>query len=369
MEKIKLLIGASILLLSGHVHAAIIHQWDFSGYADGTVLSSVEDSINGVYFDSGLDTQSSVQNGLLQINSTNSMAVADILQGQDNYTWTVGFQSLRAYEDAIGDGQRLQMGLYSSDSNIRDNVHPTSSAAQIRFLSTNPPSDQMLVRRFTTQSDSAVLLDSYLTDFEISFAIEANNYEVTLTDNGISNTLFSGSDIEIDDITSIQHFILSGTAFNGGFIEAEINNITIESLSIPGPPAYDGLVTTEQDFFYDILLGETLSFDFLWEMGTEPTGFNIDILGFRGDEWEVFGLDFNVGGSSTDWDSYVMNVPDWAVGEETELMFRVYDFGQETDPTVYLRNIESTSVPEPSVIALMLTGLIGLGLARRKIRI
>ena len=52
------------------------------------------------------------------------------------------------------------------------------------------------------------------------------------------------------------------------------------------------------------------------------------------------------------------------------IMFHAFDFGIETDPTVYLRNIGSTAapVPEPATIILLCTGMIGLVGLRRKSR-
>ena len=56
-------------------------------------------------------------------------------------------------------------------------------------------------------------------------------------------------------------------------------------------------------------------------------------------------------------------VPEWARGLETQIKFVLEDFGQTTDPTVYLRNIRSSGsapAPEPSTMILFSLGLIGL---------
>lgn len=138
-------------------------------------------------------------------------------------------------------------------------------------------------------------------------------------------------------------------------------------------PEWDAVVTTNhQTYLSDYLvLDETFSFDFWWEMGTEPTSSNTDVLSvffFNGTNWEISGWKLNfLSGSSTDWASASFWVPKWARGKNVQIMFSLTDGGQEvTNPTVYLRNIASTSapVPEPATILLLSTGLLALAGAR-----
>jgi hypothetical protein len=97
-------------------------------------------------------------------------------------------------------------------------------------------------------------------------------------------------------------------------------------------------------------------------MGQEPTGFNFDLMVFYGGGWEVLGGIPNLGGSSDDWLTYLMMVPEWARGLQTQIRFVVADLGQGTDPTVYLRNISggggAIPVPEPSFMLPFGTGLV-----------
>lgn len=133
---------------------------------------------------------------------------------------------------------------------------------------------------------------------------------------------------------------------------------------------YGPSVTADQSYVTtSMTLGHTFSFDYWWEMEVEPTDFNMDVLVFNGTEWEALGWEINWGGSSNSWETLSLNLPHWAYGQEVQIKFSLFDWGQDTNPTVYLRNISSDSpapVPEPSTILLLGSGLAGLAFCRRK---
>ena len=77
-----------------------------------------------------------------------------------------------------------------------------------------------------------------------------------------------------------------------------------------------------------MVLGRTISFDYWWEMGQEPEGFNLDILFLDGGEWKsLVGWKFNWDGSSTEWETASFMVPESLRGLETQIRFQVFDFG------------------------------------------
>ena len=98
-------------------------------------------------------------------------------------------------------------------------------------------------------------------------------------------------------------------------------------------------VTHEAPLKVSLTLKDTFSFDYWWAMGVEPTQLNVDILFFKCDNWAIVNAVSTRGGSSGEWTTLTLKVPEWARGAETQIEFRIYDHGQETRPMVHLRNI------------------------------
>jgi hypothetical protein len=150
--------------------------------------------------------------------------------------------------------------------------------------------------------------------------------------------------------------------FNDGRQSIDVVESYVNAWAVRDGDCGPSLSITESYTTDYLILGDTFSFEAWWEMGQEPNDKNFDILFFHDNEWKFAGWDVNFDGSSNEWETLSFWVPQWARGLETQIKFVLADWGQTTDPTVYLRNISSSSapVPEPSTILLLSTGLIAL---------
>ena len=123
--------------------------------------------------------------------------------------------------------------------------------------------------------------------------------------------------------------------------------------------------SVDSPFYTTMVLGQTISFDYYWLMGEDPSPYNgqsFDVLALQGGAgWKYIGQ-IAAYNSSTDWLTAMIAVPQEFWGLETQIRFVLSDFGPETDPTVYLRNISSSQpVPEPASMLLFGSGVIVFG--------
>jgi probable HAF family extracellular repeat protein len=165
------------------------------------------------------------------------------------------------------------------------------------------------------------------------------------------------------DIADINNF---GDIIGTQYIDTDNDGVK-ESYAFLLTPEWDR-VTADQFFTSEtITLEDTLLFDVWWDLGLYSTNLRLNVLAYVGDEAEILDFEINGAGSSLDWTTLELDIPEWAFGRDAQIIYSLADAGQATDPTVYLRNINSaSSVPEPANLLLIATGLTILVFSSRK---
>jgi len=159
--------------------------------------------------------------------------------------------------------------------------------------------------------------------------------------------------------------------FDGIIDEVRIYNRLLSKAEIQALSSIQ--VTDEFSYTTDYMkLGETISFEYWWEMGIDPPlyqqGCMFDVLALQGgDGWQYIGQTGTYL-SSNAWEEATFIVPGELQGMETQIRFVLTDYYPDTNPSIYLKGINSSPapVPEPSTMILIGSGLIGLAGFRKK---
>ncbi|MBN2569009.1 MAG: PEP-CTERM sorting domain-containing protein [Deltaproteobacteria bacterium] len=165
-------------------------------------------------------------------------------------------------------------------------------------------------------------------------------------------TTFSIAPYTIGDPGTVDGFIMDYAELRAGLVDqpTDVHPVSPSSLH----------------FIINSPLDDTFSFDYQWEEGVDPAELNLDVLFYNGETWESFGWAVNFDGDPDQWVSASFLVPQEARGDNAQIMFSLLDWEEGTDPTVYVTNFSSSSVPEPTTMILLGFSLIGLARLRRK---